>query len=157
MIEDPDLAAAVLDQALLLEARRGFAHPFAPHAEHMREKFVRHAEFARGHAIARHQQPARQPALDHVEAVARGGLLMTRDRVASGEFRMTHEFLSHMLGVRREGVSEAAAGFQQKGLIEYSRGKIRILDHRGLEAAACSCYRETPKGLGSIGSWRPAR
>ena len=84
-------------------------------------------------------------------------LLMTRDRVASGEFRMTHEFLSHMLGVRREGVSEAAAGFQAKGLIEYSRGKIRILDHRGLEAAACSCYRETPKGLGSIGSWRPAR
>ncbi len=84
-------------------------------------------------------------------------LLMTRDRMASGDFRMTHEFLSHMLGVRREGVSEAAAGFQEKGLIEYSRGKIRILNHRGLEAAACSCYGESPKGPEAIPAWRPAR
>lgn len=84
-------------------------------------------------------------------------LLMTRDRVASGEFRMTHEFLSHMLGVRREGVSEAAAGFQQRHLIEYSRGKIRILDHAGLEAASCSCYRRAEKVEGDIPRWRPPR
>lgn len=84
-------------------------------------------------------------------------LLMTRDRVGSGEFRMTHEFLSHMLGVRREGVSEAAAIFQDRHLIEYSRGKIRILNHRGLEAAACSCYRSSPKEAGDIPHWRPAR
>ena len=67
-------------------------------------------------------------------------LLMTRDRVRSGEFRMTHEFLSHMLGVRRVGVTEAASTLQQRKLIEYTRGAIRILDHRGLEKAACACY-----------------
>lgn len=83
-------------------------------------------------------------------------LLMTRDRVASGEFRMTHEFLSHMLGVRREGVSEAAASFQDQHLIEYSRGKIRILDHPGLEAASCSCYRRASKHAAGIPRWRPA-
>jgi CRP-like cAMP-binding protein len=67
-------------------------------------------------------------------------LLMTRDRVRSAEFRMTHEFLSHMLGVRRVGVTEAATALQRKKLIEYRRGNIRILDDRGLEAACCSCY-----------------
>jgi CRP-like cAMP-binding protein len=67
-------------------------------------------------------------------------LLMTRDRVRSGEFRMTHEFLSHMLGVRRVGVTEAASVLQRRKLIEYSRGSITILDHRGLEKAACACY-----------------
>ena len=67
-------------------------------------------------------------------------LLMTRDRVRSGEFRMTHEFLSHMLGVRRVGVTEAASVLQRRKLIEYSRGNIRILDHRGLQGAACACY-----------------
>jgi CRP-like cAMP-binding protein len=67
-------------------------------------------------------------------------LLMTRDRVGSAEFRMTQEFLSHMLGVRRVGVSEAATSFQRRKLIEYTRGSIRILDHRGLEASSCSCY-----------------
>jgi CRP-like cAMP-binding protein len=67
-------------------------------------------------------------------------LLMTRDRVRSGTFRMTHEFLSHMLGVRRVGVTEAAGALQQRKLIEYSRGNITILDHPGLQKAACACY-----------------
>lgn len=67
-------------------------------------------------------------------------LLMTRDRVRSGEFRMTQEFLSNMLGVRRVGVTEAAIVLQRRELIEYSRGNIKILDHGGLEEAACACY-----------------
>ena len=67
-------------------------------------------------------------------------LLMTRDRLRSDEFRLTHEFLGHMLGVRRVGVTKAARALQKEKLISYSRGKIRILDRRGLEATSCSCY-----------------
>lgn len=80
-------------------------------------------------------------------------LLMTRDRAGSAEFTMTQEFLSSMLGVRRVGVSEAASAFQRRKLIEYSRGRIRITDHAGLEQACCSCYRDEPS---SLPAWRPA-
>ena len=69
-------------------------------------------------------------------------LLMTRDRVQTNDFPMTQEFLSHMLGVRRVGVTKAAGELQKRGLIEYSRGNIRIVDSHGLEVAACSCYQD---------------
>jgi CRP-like cAMP-binding protein len=82
-------------------------------------------------------------------------LLMTRDRVGASEFRVTQEFLSAMLGVRRVGVSEAASAFQHQHLIEYSRGVIKILDHPGLEAACCSCYALDAVRAGAMGSWRP--
>lgn len=68
-------------------------------------------------------------------------LLMTHDRVKSDHFRMTHEFLGHMLGVRRVGVTRAAQALQQRRLISYSRGAITVLDRAGLEAAACECYK----------------
>lgn len=67
-------------------------------------------------------------------------LLMTRDRVASDEFRFTQEFIALMLGVRRAGVTNAASELQRRGLIRYSRGTMRILDRKRLRAAACSCY-----------------
>ena len=68
-------------------------------------------------------------------------LLMTGDRMHTDEFRLTHEFLSHMLGIRRVGVTKAAGALEKKKLIEYGRGNIRILHRKRLESAACACYR----------------
>jgi CRP-like cAMP-binding protein len=67
-------------------------------------------------------------------------LLMTHDRMGDDEFALTQEFLSNMLGVRREGVSRAAGDLQKRRLIRYSRGNVRILDRPGLEATSCGCY-----------------
>jgi CRP-like cAMP-binding protein len=67
-------------------------------------------------------------------------LLMTNDRLGMEEFPLTQEFLSTMLGVRREGVSKAAGALQVDKLIRYSRGMITILNRRGLEANSCKCY-----------------
>ena len=68
-------------------------------------------------------------------------MLMTRDRVNSNEFRITQEFLALMLGVRRVGVSAAMCRLRERKLIVYRRGTVTILDHEGLVAAACVCYK----------------
>src|SRR6266576_3910508 len=67
-------------------------------------------------------------------------LLMTRDLAQTDELQMTHEFISNMLGVRREGVTMAARRLQEKGMISYVRGHIRILDRPQLLAHVCECY-----------------
>jgi CRP-like cAMP-binding protein len=68
-------------------------------------------------------------------------LLMTRDRMGADEFQLTQEFLSNMLGTRREGVNKAAGLLQEQHLISYTRGALTILNGAGLEAIACQCYR----------------
>ena len=68
-------------------------------------------------------------------------ILMTGDRVESNEFRITQQFLALMLGVRRVGVSVAASGLRERKLLAYRRGSFTILNHRGLVAAACGCYK----------------
>lgn len=67
-------------------------------------------------------------------------LLMSQDRAHSDNFHVTHEFLAYMLGMRRVGITAAASALQRNGLIEYHRGELTVLDRKGLEAAACSCY-----------------
>jgi CRP-like cAMP-binding protein len=68
-------------------------------------------------------------------------MLMTRDRVNSDEFRITQEFLALMLGVRRVGVSLAMGDLRERNLIQYRRGTVTILNHGGLVAASCGCYK----------------
>jgi CRP-like cAMP-binding protein len=70
-------------------------------------------------------------------------LLMTHDRVHTDEIRLTHEFLSYMLGVRRPTVTEVLQPLQDAGLIGNTRGTIKILDRAGLEEACCECYQNT--------------
>lgn len=67
-------------------------------------------------------------------------LLEAQDRVEKNEVKLTQEFLSDMLGVRRAGVTQVAQKFQESGIIQYSRGTIQILDQQELEASACECF-----------------
>src|SRR6266849_2789975 len=67
-------------------------------------------------------------------------LLLSLDRLPSNELSMTQELIANMLGVRREGVTEAAGKLQSAGLIHYNRGNIIVLDRAGLEAKVCECY-----------------
>jgi CRP-like cAMP-binding protein len=68
-------------------------------------------------------------------------LLLRLDRLATNELSMTQELIANMLGVRREGVTEAAGKLQDAGLIRYQRGRITVLDRPGLEARSCECYQ----------------
>ncbi|KAG1223456.1 hypothetical protein G6F68_020336 [Rhizopus microsporus] len=67
-------------------------------------------------------------------------LLLSLDRLRSNEIVMTQELIANMLGVRREGVTEAAGHLQTAGLIRYRRGHIQVTDRVGLEARVCECY-----------------
>jgi CRP-like cAMP-binding protein len=78
-----------------------------------------------------------------VEARLARWLLMTRDQARSDQFYLTQEFMAYMLGVRRVGVTRAARELSSRRLVSYIRGSINILDVRGLENAACSCYAST--------------
>ncbi|HTO51133.1 MAG TPA: Crp/Fnr family transcriptional regulator [Burkholderiales bacterium] len=83
-------------------------------------------------------------------------LLLSLDRLSSNELTMTQELIANMLGVRREGVTEAAGKLQAAGAIRYSRGRITVLDRPALEAQACECYavvkRESDRLLPAMGA-----
>jgi CRP-like cAMP-binding protein len=72
-------------------------------------------------------------------------LLLSLDRLQANELVMTQELIANMLGVRREGVTEAALNLQQAGLIQYTRGRISVLDRAGLEKRTCECYAVVKK------------
>jgi CRP-like cAMP-binding protein len=72
-------------------------------------------------------------------------LLLSYERLSSNELMMTQELIGNMVGVRREGVTEAASNLQKAGLIRYKRGHITLLDRSGLEARACECYSVVKK------------
>ncbi|MBI3188373.1 MAG: Crp/Fnr family transcriptional regulator [Gammaproteobacteria bacterium] len=77
-------------------------------------------------------------------------LLLTLDRLPSNELVMTQELIASMLGVRREGITEAAGRLQQAGFISYRRGHITVLDRDGLETGVCECYAVVKKELGRL-------
>jgi len=82
-------------------------------------------------------------------------LLQSLDRVPSSTLTMTHELIANMLGVRREGVTEAASRLQDLGVIDYSRGKIKVLDRPKLEQLCCECYTVVKKETDRLLPQRP--
>ena len=97
-------------------------------------------------------QIAQNAACNHfhlLEARLARWLLMARDRLGRSQFRMTHETLAQLMGVRRVGVTHAAHDLKQRNFIHYSRGAMEILDGDGLQRCACSCYRRTGYHTGS--------
>jgi CRP-like cAMP-binding protein len=103
--------------------------------------------------LAQAQQNAACHALHSVRSRLCRWMLQSQDMIGSPTFILTQEYLSHMLGVRRNTVSVEAHALQQAGLIRYARGKITILNRSGLEECACECYSvicaETEKLMGS--------
>lgn len=107
-------------------ARRGALHRLVGHYAHA--------------LMIQVMQSAGCNALHPIEKRACKWLLMTHDRVFTNEFKLTHEFLSMMLGVTRPMVSGVAERLQRDGLIKYSRGNVTVLDRERLEKSTCECY-----------------
>ena len=84
-------------------------------------------------------------------------LLLSLDRLPANELKMTQELIANMLGVRREGVTEAAGNLQNAGLIRYSRGRITVLDREKLEHRVCECYAVVKKEFERLLPYLPAR
>ena len=95
-----------------------------------------------------YQDIARLAALSHVHDVKRrlaDWLLMSEQRCGQAQLVMTHQHIANMLGVRREGVTEAAGQLQKARLISYKRGRIKVEDRPGLEQRSCECYAVVKK------------
>jgi CRP-like cAMP-binding protein len=106
------------------------------HSEHVRDLFVSYSETL----LSQVQQTVACNAMHTTEQKMCRWLLMMHDRAEGKALPYTHEFLSHMLGANRKSVTLAAQSMQTAGLISYRRGKILVLNRRGLEKASCECY-----------------
>jgi CRP-like cAMP-binding protein len=141
-------ATVQLDGAALTMPKAQFVEAYHAHS-HLRDLVNRYQSIL--------LMQARQNAACHALHSVRGRLcrwlLQSQDMIGSATFILTQEFLSHMLGVRRNTVSIEAHALQQAGLIRYSRGHINILNREGLEDCACECYStiraETDKLMGA--------
>jgi CRP-like cAMP-binding protein len=105
-------------------------------SEHVRDLFVSYSETL----LSQVQQTVACNALHTTEQRICRWLLMMHDRADGRDLPYTHEFLANMLGANRKSVTLAAQSMQEAGLINYRRGKIQVLDRRGLERASCECY-----------------
>jgi CRP-like cAMP-binding protein len=103
---------------------------------HIRDLFGSYA----GALFAQIQQTVACNALHTTQQRMCRWLLMMHDRAGGEDLSFTHEFLAEMLGANRKSVTLAAQALQEKGLINYNRGKIQVLDRSGLEKASCECY-----------------
>jgi CRP-like cAMP-binding protein len=106
------------------------------HSEQVRDLFVSYSETL----LSQVQQTVACNAMHTTEQRVCRWLLMMHDRAGGEALPYTHEFLSHMLGANRKSVTLAAQSMQAAGLISYRRGRIQVLDRRGLEKASCECY-----------------
>jgi CRP-like cAMP-binding protein len=102
----------------------------------IRDVFARYADCL----VAQLQQSVVCNAIHPLEARLGRWLLTTQDRVGAGELPLTHDAMAEMLGARRSTVTPVAGALAQRGLIAYRRGRVRVLDRAGLEAAACECH-----------------
>ena len=106
-----------------------------------------------GYLAVRNKQLGLSVACEHFHEIGprfAKWLLMSQDRAQSPAFLMTHEFIALMLGVRRVGITTIAADFRRRGLIEYHRGEMKVLNRVALKAEACSCYLKNQKIYTSI-------
>jgi len=125
--------------------------------QHLLEEFDRAGSlkkrlncFIQAHLVQTMQTAACNRLHDIAQRLARW-LLMCHDRMESDTFSITHEFLGHMLGTPRSTVTLAAGILHKDGLLDYSRGRVVIRDRKGLEKAACECYRTIRKEFDRLG------
>jgi CRP-like cAMP-binding protein len=126
-------------------------HAYRLRGQHLKEEFMRAAELQRvllRYTQALLTQMAQTAVCNRHHSVDQQlcrWLLLTFDRLPSNELTMTQELIANLLGVRREGVTEAAGNLQRAKLIRYSRGRIALVDRPGLEARSCECYAVVKK------------
>ncbi|GAB3379117.1 Crp/Fnr family transcriptional regulator [Azotobacter armeniacus] len=138
-------------------------HAYRLMAPRLREEFERHGELQR--LVLRYTQSlitqvAQTAACNRHHTIDQQlcrWLLLSLDRLPDNCLSMTQELIANMLGVRREGVTEAAGKLQRLGVIEYSRGRITVLDRPALEQLSCECYAVVKQETDRLLPWVPVR